>query len=124
MNNLTKRVDALEQVPGNESRPFLFVDYASDGGLVYRGVFYSSVDTMLKALGCERGGAHVLGGQAGKTVAELLEEAAERAKNPPPEVTLDELGEYGRKLVTEKGITPAVAALLETLNQSTREHRE
>ena len=115
MSSLTKRVDALEQVPDNEARPFLFVDYASDGGLVHQGTFYPSVDTMLKALGHERSGAHVLGGQVGKTVTELLAEAAEREKNPPPEVTLGDLGEYGRKLVMEEGVTPAVAKLLEAL---------
>ena len=115
MSSLAKRVDALEQVSDNEARPFLFVDYASDGGLVHQGTFYPSVDTMLKALGHERRGAHVLGGQTGKTVAELLADAAERAKSPPPEVTLDDLGEQGRKLVEEKGVTPAVAKLLEAL---------
>jgi len=60
------------------------------------------------------------------TRAELLAQAEELAKNPPPEVTVDELGEYGRKLVAD-GVSPAVARYLEslpTLDRSPKGHNE
>ena len=90
------------------------LNYASDGGLVCHGRFYADSEALLSALGINQGQAHVLGWQPGKTAAELLAEAAERAKNPPPEVSRDDLGEYGKQLVDE-GILPIVAQHLETL---------
>ena len=118
MSGLTKRVDALERT-GNrkEEKAFLLVHYPSDGGLVYGGKFYHDTDALLSSLGIEPDGAFILGWQGETmTAAELLAEAAERAKNPPPEVTLDDLGEYGRRLVEQKGVSLAVANLLEKLN--------
>ncbi len=43
-------------------------------------------------------------------------EAEEITNNPPPEVTLADLGEYGRQLVEEDGVSPAVAKHLEELH--------
>jgi hypothetical protein len=79
---------------------------------MYDGRFYADDAALLRALGHEPDGAIILGWKPGETAAELLAEAEERAKNPPPEVTLDELGEIGRKLVA-KGVSPALAKFLE-----------
>ena len=117
MNSLEKRVDALEEANGaGEGRAaFLWVNHASDGGLVYQGRFYADVDALLRSLGIERGEAFLFCWTPGRTAAELLAEAEERAKNPLPEVSLDDLGEYGRQLVEKKGVSPAVAKHLEEL---------
>jgi hypothetical protein len=119
MNSLEKRVDILEQESGTGSKAFLCVQYASDGGLVYDGRFYPDAAALLDTFGHGPDEAFILGWKPGETAAELLAEAEERAKNPPPEVALDDLGEYGRQLV-EKGVTPAVAKALEAV-QANRE---
>lgn len=113
MSGLAKRVAALEQGGVKEARAFLWVNYASDGGLVYDGRFYSDAEAFLSALGIDQDNAHVFGWEPGQTAAELLEAAEERARNPPPKVTREDLGKYGRKLVDE-GVTPIVARFLET----------
>ena len=87
---------------------------ATDGGLVHAGQFYADESALLHALGHGLDDAIVFGWEPGQTAAELLAEAAEWAKNPPPEVSIDELGEYGRKLVAD-GVSPWVAKHLESL---------
>jgi hypothetical protein len=82
---------------------------------VHDGQFYANTAALLCALGLEPDGAFVFGWKPGQTVAELLAEAEERKKNPPPPVSIDDLGEYGRQLVEEQGISPAVAKHLEAL---------
>ena len=118
MSGLTKRVDALERTGNSkEEKAFLFVHYPSDGGLVYGGKFYPDTDALLSSLGLEPDGAFILGWQGETmTAAELLAEAVERARTPPPEVTLDDLGEYGRRLVEQEGLSPGVAALIEKVS--------
>jgi hypothetical protein len=115
MSSLTKRVDALEQANGIEGKAFLWVTHATDGGFVYNGQFYADAAALLSALGLEPDGAFVFGRETDHTAAELLAAAEERAKNPLPEISIDELGEYGRQLVEGQGVSPAVAKHLEAL---------
>ena len=81
---------------------------------MHDGQFYENEAAMLRALEHEPDGVHLFKHHPSQTAAELLAEAEERAKNPLPEVTLEELGEYGRQLVTD-GVSPAVAKHLEAL---------
>jgi len=116
MSRLERRIENLENsADGKVTKAFLWVEHASDGGLVHGGRFYTDADALLNALGHSQGEALLFGWNLGQTAAELLAEAEERAKNPPPEVTLDELGEYGRQLMEEEGVSPAVAKHLEGL---------
>ena len=127
MSSIAKRVDKLEQgesKPAKQGRHILFVEYASDGGLMYYGKFYSSTDALLQAKGYGPDEALFMGRKSEQTASELLAEAAERAKNPPPSVTVDDLGEYGRRLVEQEGLSPAVAALLEKHNSEMEACRE
>jgi hypothetical protein len=117
MKGLTKRVDALEQEEGiqeKQEKLVLWVEYASDGGLVHDGVWYADADALTASLGHEPDTVWMFGWQAGETAAELIAEAEERKRNPPPAVTVDDLGEQGRALVAE-GVSPAVAKICETL---------
>ena len=124
MTNLAKRLDKLEQTTDKQGRNILWVEYASDGGLVCYGEFYSSTDALLQAKGYGPDEVLFMGWKPDQTAAELLAEAAERAKNPPPIVTIDDLGEYGRRLVEQEGVLPAVAALLEKLHSGREASRE
>jgi hypothetical protein len=94
MNGLARRLERLETAEGVAKRHFLWVDHASDGGLVHDGKFYPDTDALLSSLGLGPDGAFILGWQGKtQTAAELLAEAEERAKNPPPPVSIDDLGE-------------------------------
>jgi len=57
MNNLTKRISALERTRGTGKRKkeVLWVDYVADGGLVYEGQLYESATALLHALEYEPG---------------------------------------------------------------------
>ena|GEM_PF-5030008 len=92
MSSLTKRVDALEQASGIGQTRLLWVEYASDGGLVHDGKFYVDADALCRALGCEPGGVRPVGWTASQTAAELLTGS---------EVSLDEIAAYVQLLKDE-----------------------
>jgi len=117
MSSLTKRVDALEQADGKGNVKNLWVTYASDGGFVYGGKLYADTDALLHALGIEQDEVCLIGWTPGLTAAELLASASE--KSHLPEASLDDLGKYGRQLA-DKGVSPAVAKYLETLQPCER----
>ena len=106
MNSLERRVDALEQAHGKGGKPMLWVDHASDGGLVYGGKVYADTSALLSALGLEEGAAFVIGWEPGRqTAAELLE----AAQQPRPEASVEELLECGHQLAAQGArVSPAV----------------
>jgi hypothetical protein len=115
MNRLTKRVEAMERGQEDvQKRKILMVSYPSDGGLEYDGVWYADTASLFNTLRYAPD-TLVLGIHLEQTAAELITEAEERKRNPPPVVTIDELGEYGRSLV-EGGCSPAIAKYIESLN--------
>ena len=74
MKGLKKRVDDLEYAAckGENATILLAVDYAIDGGLVYKGQFYKDRNALIHALGIKGGVVHFISFPATDTVAELL----------------------------------------------------
>ena len=82
MNSLTKRLDALEQAGSKRKtkKAVLWVDFATDGGLVHEGQFYASCSALLHVLEYEQGDTvQIVGWQATQTAAELLTEVKKAA---------------------------------------------
>ena len=119
MKGLEKRVETLEQQSGEQqsgvqNKSVIWSEWATYGGLVHKGKLYPDKEALFFALGIKPGEVILFEDKRSRTAAEILREAEERAKNPPPEVTIDDLGEHGRSLVAE-GCSPMIAQFLERL---------
>ena len=55
MNNLTKRLNALERTNGKELNIHLWVDYTADGRIIHDGQIYSDSEALCDAKGITQG---------------------------------------------------------------------
>ena len=83
MKSLKKRVADLERKAGKGKEAIIpiFVDLATDGGMVYQGKFYKDGEALLQAVGTKgvKGSVQFIHFHPTQTAAELLAQAEEAA---------------------------------------------